>query len=53
MIAQFLSLVPVFASRNFDARFGGREVRCCAQADLRHDRARRHVSQVGLELSQS
>jgi hypothetical protein len=53
MIAQLLSIVPVFASRNFGARFGYCEMCSYAQEDLRRHDAELHFDQVGPELSQS
>ncbi len=53
MISQLRSIVAVFAPRNFDARYGDREVRRCAQGYLKRDGAELHRTHTGPELCQS
>ena len=53
MISQIFSVAAVFAPRNFDARFGDREVCRFAQGYRGRDGAVLHLNQVGLELCQS
>ena len=53
MISQLLSIVAVFVPRNFDARYGDREVPRCAQGYLKRVGAELHRTHTRPELCQS